>query len=127
MWNKIIPVFIIFLLLQLMIRYLSRRKKSIRDPSRHLGYKKKIDQLLKEGRDYHDSGEGHVAEKHGEIIVAPPGLGADKTGKKIIEIVKALNCAIRKRQGMPAPDDVSCQDPEGMINEMISIVQKHSR
>jgi hypothetical protein len=90
-------------------------------------YKNKIDQFLKEGRNYDESGAGHVPEKDGAIKVVSPGLGGDKTGKKIIQIVEALNCAIRKRQGVPDPDGMKCADPEAMIDEMIVAVQKHTR
>jgi hypothetical protein len=38
-----------------------------------------------------------------------PGLVGDKTGKKIIQIVEALNCAVRKRQGASEPDDLKCR------------------
>lgn len=131
MIEKVLPVIVALVILQLMIRFMSRKKTEKLSAWRELDYKRKIDELMKignfddantTGKSLQDEVKARLAnaDLHREI---PDNMRDLRRGLNIL--TDAVINGIRAKTGSGKGDMSHYRDPEKMFDELVEVVKKH--
>ena len=131
MIEKVLPVIVALVILQLMIRFMSRKKTEKPSAWRELDYKRKIDELMKignfddantTGKSLQDEVKARLAnaDLHREI---PDNMRDLRRGLNIL--TDAVINGIRAKTGSGTGDMSHYRDPEKMFDELVEVVKKH--
>ncbi len=131
MIEKVLPVIVALVILQLMIRFMSRKKTEKPSAWRELDYKRKIDELMKignfddantTGKSLQDEVKARLAnaDLHREI---PDNMRDLRRGLNIL--TDAVINGIRAKTGSGKGDMSHYRDPEKMFDELVEVVKKH--
>jgi len=132
MLEKILPVIAMLVALQLLLRFMQRRRKTERQgPSRYSEYKEKIDRFMKisnydEGADYDRifSDEIRSGIARPELIMGIPESMRD-VRKDLNLIIDGVNHAVGAKIHSDRSDDVKYRDPAKMFDELVEVIKKH--
>jgi len=132
MLEKILPVIAMLVALQLLLRFMQRRRKTeSQGSSRYSEYKEKIDRFMKisnydEGADYDrvfsDEIRSGIAKP--ELIMGIPESMRD-VRKGLNLIIDGVNHAVRAKTGTPGTGDIKYRDAAGMFDELVEVIKKH--
>lgn len=133
MFEKILPVILVLVLLQLLIRFMQRRKLKVQShaSSRFSEYRDKIDRLMKidnfNGRKDIES----VIESEIRSGIASPELlmqipeNMRDVRRGLNLIIEGVNHGVKAKTGS-LPDDVTkFRDASLMFDELVEVVKKH--
>lgn len=131
MFEKIIPVIIALIALQLLIKYINKRKKNNPSPSRNLDYKTKIDQYLKignfdEGLNNQKLFRDEIRTKLGnpDLMMDVPDSMND-VRRSFYLIIDGVTHAVKAKTGSKSGDDIKYNMPEKMFDEIVEVIKRH--
>ena len=131
MIEKVLPVIIALVFLQLLIRFISRKKTTKPSAWRDLDYKRKIDELMKignfddaitTGKSLQDEVKARLAKP--ELYMEIPDNMRDvRRGLNIL--IDAVITGIKAKTGSGKGDMSHYKDPAKMFDELVEVVKKH--
>jgi hypothetical protein len=133
MLEKILPVIAMLVALQLLLRFMQRRRKARERgaPSRYSEYRDRIDRLIKvsnydDGTDYEKkfSDEIRSGIANPELMMEIPENMRDvRRGLNLI--IEGVNCAVKAKIGLRHADETKYRDPSVMFDELVNVVNKY--
>lgn len=132
MFEKLIPVILALLAVQILIRVMQKKRRTNQSPSRNFDYKKRIDQLMKISN--YDEG---VNSEQAMIDEIRSGLGKPDMISGIPDnmrsvrrdlnlIIDAVTQGVKSKTGKTPVDAVRYHSPEKMFDEIVEVIRKHS-
>lgn len=134
MFERILPVIIALVILQILIRFMQKRKKrehKLHGSSRYSEYRDKVDRLMKAGN-FEDAGnydrilsdEIRSGIAKPELIMEIPDSMRDvRRGLNLI--IDGVNHAVKAKTGNESGDEIKFKDAAQMFDELVEVVKKH--
>ncbi len=131
MLEKIVPVIIALVVLQLFIRYMNKKRKN--EPVSHdrADYKKRIDELMKVSNYDEGVNAGHSLSEevkktlgNPEIITGIPENMRD-VRRSLNRIIDAVTQGVKAKTGLLKESESQFKDPAAMFDEIVEVVNRH--
>ena len=132
MLEKIFPVIIALIALQILIRYRNKNKKNVKHTSRRdFDYKKKIDEFMKVSN--YDEGVNreqvlidgiHSGLGKPELILGIPDSMRD-VRKNLNLIIDGVTYGVKGKIGSGPVDEIKYNSPDKMFDEIVEVINRH--
>ena len=129
MFEKLVPVILVLILIQLAMKFINKKKSKPRVDSRHFDYKKRIDDFMRISN--YDEGIGAGRKLAGEVH---QGLGSDLISgipenmrdvrKDLNLIIDGVSCAVKAKIGEKS-DVIKYTNGAEMFDEIVEIINRH--
>lgn len=131
MFEKIIPVFIAIIALQIFIKFVNRQKNNRRVSSRDFDYKQRINEFMKMGASYKDpdnvkmnKDEIRLKSLESDLMMDIPG-NMSETRRDLHLIIEGVSHAVKGKTGSNTGDDAGYDSPEQMFDELVEVINRH--
>ena len=131
MFEKILPVIMALVALQLIVRFMARKKSGKPSAWRELDYKRKIDELMKIGNFDDANTTGKSLQEEVKARLAKPELYMEipddmrDVRRGLNLVIDAVTTGIRAKTGSGQRDMSNYNDPAKMFDEIVEVVKKH--
>jgi hypothetical protein len=129
MFEKFVPIILILIAIQVVVKFMNRKKSTSRADSHHLNYKKRIDEFMRVSN--YDEGVGAGRKLAGEV---QQGLGGDLISgipdnmrdvrKNLNLIIDGVSCAVKAKIGEKS-DMIKYTNGAEMFDEIVEIINRH--
>lgn len=131
MFERVIPIIIALVALQLLVRYMNNRRVKKKAVPRDFDYKRKIDQFLKISN--YDEGINNERILTDEIRsgLAKPDLLLEipdsmrDVRKGLNLIIDGVTHAVKGKIGAKKSGDISYNNAAGMFDEIVEVINRH--
>lgn len=133
MFEKILPVILVLVLLQLLIRFMQKRRSKVQSygSSRFSEYRDKIDRLMKidnfddvKDRDRVLADEIRRGIAGPELMMQIPDNMRDvRRGLNLL--IEGVNHGVKAKTGSLTGDVIKFRDADLMFDELVEVVKKH--
>jgi hypothetical protein len=129
MFEKLIPIILVLILMQVAIKFINKNRRKPRVNSRNFDYKKRIDDFMRISN--YDEGVGAGRKLAGEV---QQGLGNDlilgipenmrDVRKDLNLIIDGVSCAVKAKIGEKS-DVIKYTNGAEMFDEIVEIINRH--
>ncbi len=131
MLEKVIPVIIALVALQLMLKFMSSRRKKKQNVTRDFDYKKKIDNFLKvsnydEGVNTEQILTDELRSGLGKpdlMLGIPDSMREVRRGLNLI--IDGVTHGVKGKVNANTQDEIKYNSPDKMFDEIIEVINKH--
>lgn len=131
MFERVIPIIIALVALQLLVRYMNNRRVKKKAVPRDFDYKRKIDQFLKISN--YDEGINNERILTDEIrsglakpdllLEIPDSMRDVRRGLNLI--IDGVTHAVKGKIGAKNSGDISYNNAAGMFDEIVEVINRH--
>lgn len=131
MFEKILPIIIALIALQLIVRFISRKKTEKTSAWRELDYKRKIDELMKIGNFDDANTTGKSLQDEVKARLAKPELYMEipdnmrDVRRGLNLLIDAVITGIKAKTGSGTGNTAGYNAPDKMFDELVEVVKKH--